>query len=327
MKKGDAKAEKPQRTKLRDALKERKKVSGTELETRFDGWRDHRREVREARTAEEGARVIRRGVSVLLGVGILAGVVFTGVSNHTYASSSSKNEATISELRAEHDQSKVVPKSEDIADEMVALNKAAADDAKAVRDAQQTYADLYYQAGRQSGFDNGAPNQAMLDTAEHRKDLAEYFDESSYLVDDDDAYTWQNVLPFDEATEIDPRFAWYVRYDGWEAADSASYTWSVETVMPEMDVLDGEVSADKARVVWVCRDAESETVLAWANAIYTYDGDDGTFSQLELVVTSSGAEDLYPGSKKADGSDVPELSGPGGEKGKKGGTKDKDGGK
>jgi hypothetical protein len=130
----------------------------------------------------------------------------------------------------------------------------------------------------------------MLAVAEHRRALAPYFSPKSYLVDDAEAYRWSTVDSFDAGTEIDPRYAWYVRYDGQTADDPGTYRWKLETVLPDLKRSSAAVPTDSARVVWLCRDTATGEVLAWANGHYRYDGKTGVFDELEVVVTVAGAQ-------------------------------------
>ncbi|MGI8306945.1 hypothetical protein [Saccharopolyspora hattusasensis] len=292
----------------------RRKLTGVELEARFDAWRNEQRAKREARTPEDGARMLRRGLGVIMGAAILALVIASAVTGKVFQADKAENDSRITILEKQVTDAQAMPVDTDLPEKMTKLSEAAAADAGKVRDAQQTYAELYHQSSTQPGTDNGAPNEAMAATAEHRKVLAPLFSKTSYVADDEDAYTWQNVVPFDAASEIDPRFPWYVRYDGWKASDSGTYSWKVETVMPNLGSQDFSGATNEAKAVWLCRDVKSGYVLAWASAVYTYDGQSGVFDDLNVVVTAAGAAHQHPGRKKPDGSDAPEPSGKGTEK-------------
>ncbi|UJW28868.1 hypothetical protein L3Q67_26900 [Saccharothrix sp. AJ9571] len=300
-------------TTRRTAPPTRRKVTGLELEARFDGWRDAQRARRKVRATEDSARILRRRLSVIMSAGILALVVISAVTGNGFTAARSANDSTIMNLEEQISDARAGPVDLDLPRTMSELSHAAATDAGKVQAAQQTYTTLYHQSSMQPGTDNGAPNEAMVATAEHRKVLAPLFSKDSYLATDEDAYTWQNVLPFDAAREIDPRFAWYVRYDGWAASDPSTYTWKVETVMPDLASPEVSGATQEATVVWLCRDTTTSTVLAWASASYIHDGTRGLFDDLEVVVTAAGAAHQHPSSSAPDGSGVPELAGSNGE--------------
>ncbi|MGW0901156.1 hypothetical protein ACWD0G_29975, partial [Streptomyces goshikiensis] len=184
----------------------------------------------------------------------------------------------------------------------------AAADAKKVASGEQTFATLYHQASVQPSPNNGAPNQATLEIIKHRRGMATLFSKGSFLVSDKEAYSTSSLAPFDATTEIDPRHAWYIRYDGQNAAAPSTYAWKVETVMPDLSAKDGSGATDQAKVVWLCRDTKSGEVLAWASARYVRNGTTGTFDHLALVVTAAGAQYENHAIKMPTGSGVPELS-------------------
>lgn len=290
----------------------RRMVTGAELEASFGQWRDERQARRDARTPEDDARTLRRGLSVIIGAAILALVIFCATTSNSFESARSANDSQIAALEQQVSAAQAVPADTDLPARMRELAGAAAADAQKVRDAQQAYARLHHRSSIQPGSNNGAPNQAMKATAAHRRILAPLFSRDSWLVEGEDAYTWQNVVSYDVDDQIDPRFAWYTRYDGWDAADPETYTWEVETVMPVLDSLDTGGTGgmtDQARVIWLCRDTGSGQVLAWASATYIYDGKNGVFDNLDVVTTAGGAKQDSPGGPKPDGSDVPELNG------------------
>ena len=101
---------------------------------------------------------------------------------------------------------------------------------------------------------------------------------------------------------IDPRFPWYVRYEGLKASSPGAYAWSVESVMPDLATQDATGTTRTARVIWLCRDTAGGQVLAWANAAYSYDGKAGTFADLKVVVTAAGAEHQQGASTTGNGS-------------------------
>ncbi|MFD0269368.1 hypothetical protein ACFVGY_22790 [Streptomyces sp. NPDC127106] len=287
------------------------KVTGAELEERFAGWMMRRREKGQARAPADNARLLRRGVTAVMSAGILALVITAGVTGESFKTTTADNEAQILQLTQQLDDARSKPAKADVGAQLSKLAEAAAADAKKVAAGEQTFAELYHQADVQPSRKNGAPNQATLEIVEHRRDLAPLFDKNSFLVSDKEAYSTSSLTPFDATTEIDPRHAWYIRYDGDKAAAPSTYAWKVETVMPDLSVKGGSGATNQARVIWLCRDTTSGEVLAWASARYVRNGTAGTFDHLALVVTAAGASHENPAVRMPAGSGVPELSGTG----------------
>ncbi|MEU9167897.1 hypothetical protein AB0D34_08885 [Streptomyces sp. NPDC048420] len=293
------------------APKTRKKVTGAELEERLAGWTTHQREKVQVRTPEDNARLIRRSVTAVAGVGILALVVATGVAGESFKASTADNEAQIVRLKGQMDDAQSTPVKVGTGAQLSKLTEAAANDAKKVATGEQTFATLYHQAGVQPSLNNGVPNRATLEIVKHRRDMAPLFSRDSFLVSDKEAYSTSSLTAFDATTEIDPRYAWYIRYAGADAAAPGTYTWKVETVMPDLSVTDASGMTNQAKVVWVCRDTKSGEVLAWASARYVRNATAGAFGHLALVVTAAGAQYENPAIKLPAGSGVPELGGTG----------------
>ncbi|MFJ2420228.1 hypothetical protein [Streptomyces brevispora] len=289
------------------APKTRKKVTGTELEERFAGWTMRQRERVQARSPEDNARLIRRSMTAAMGIGILAVVVATGVAGESFKASTADNEVQIIQLKKHLDDAQSTPVA-DAGAQLSKLTEAAAADAKKVASGEQTFATLYHQAGVQPSPNNGAPNQATLEIIKHRRDMAPLFSKGSFLVSDKEAYSTSSLTPFDATTEIDPRHAWYIRYDGQNAAAPSTYTWKVETVMPDLSAKGRSGATNQAKVVWLCRDTKSGEVLAWASARYVRNGTTGAFDHLALVVTTAGAQYKNPAIRMPAGPAVPELS-------------------
>ncbi|MFF1880299.1 hypothetical protein ACFVVC_02355 [Pseudarthrobacter sp. NPDC058196] len=264
----------------------RRRLSGVELEARFEGWRGERQEL----TPEESARRTRLALSAVMGVAILGLAAAAGVTGKGFESEHAANAERIAALQVQVEDARAIPVPTDLAGKITRLTEAAAKDAKKVAEAQQHFAQLNHDAATQPSPGNGTPNAATLQIAEHRRTLAPLFSPRSFLTDEKGAYIWTSLTPFDPSTQIDPRFAWYVRYDGLKASAPDAYTWSVESVMPDLAVQDATGTTRTARVIWLCRDTAGGQVLAWANAAYTYEGKAGTFDNLKVVVTAAGAE-------------------------------------
>ncbi|MGW0899077.1 hypothetical protein ACWD0G_19155, partial [Streptomyces goshikiensis] len=143
--------------------KTRKKVTGVELEERFADWTMRQRQRVQARSPEDNARPIRRGVTAVMGVGILALVVATGVAGESFKASTADNEAQIIRLKGHLDDAQPTPVKADAGAQLSKLTEAAAADAKKVASGEQTFATLYHQASVQPIPNNRAPNQATLE--------------------------------------------------------------------------------------------------------------------------------------------------------------------
>ena len=276
----------------------RRRVSGVELEARFEGWRSER----QARTPEESARRTRLVLSAAMGVAILGLAAAAGVSGKGFEVEHAANADRISALQVQIEDDRSTPVAPDLPGKMTRLMEAAAKDAQKVAEAQQRFAQLHHEAATQPNAGNGTPNAATLQIAEHRRTLAPLFSPRSFLADEKGAYSWTSVTPFDPSTQIDPRFPWYVRYEGLKASSPGAYAWSVESVMPDLATQDATGTTRTARVIWLCRDTAGGQVLAWANAAYSYDGKAGTFADLKVVVTAAGAEHQQGASTTGNGS-------------------------
>lgn len=281
----------------------RQRVTGDELQQRFTGWRNHRRSARRQRSADQRRSRRQRIVVVTLAVAFVSVAVGVGLSSSAHEQASASNAAQIKALE------QALARDEDkdpsvTAASMLELTDDATAAATSVAQGQQAYAKLYVAMNAEvdASQGNGAPGPAVEAMIAHRKSLAGAWSPTALIVDDQEAYTFTTVDYFGD-DEIDPRFAWFVRYDGLHASDPSSYAWSVASVMPQIK------APTTARVVWVCRDS-SGTVLAWANAIY--DHDTTLFDELQLVVTSEGAEhvETTESDHHDEGAeDVPEVEG------------------
>ncbi|WP_181273682.1 hypothetical protein [Brevibacterium oceani] len=288
----------------------RRRVDAEDLQEKFEAWDAARRERRAERTPEDSARSIRRWIAAALGAGVVATVAVSSVLLGDFDAEHASNESRISQLEQQvvGAEADAIPADADLAGLITSLTKAASTDAEEVAVAQQAFAGLNRKATTAKMPDDGTPSHEMLDVVEHRKELADYFAEESFVAEDDEAYQWTTAPQFDPTIEIDPRYAWYVRYDGGVAADPDAYAWSVSTVMPILD--DEEGAPTRASVVWLCRDTDTDEVLAWASATYVLDEgseDSGAFQDLEVAVTAQGATQQRPQEKTE--TTVPELDG------------------
>lgn len=276
-------------------------LEGAVLEAKFDGWTTARRKKKAASTSEMKGRSARRIVGVGLGLALAGMAVFTSLSTSAFEQQSAKNAAEIAQLQAsaEQEQEQQSAKPIDTA-AIAALSSRASEAATKVAEEQQAYAALYAAMNDAKSNGNGTPSAEELAAAGHRKDLAAAWDPASFVVDPKLAYVW-TTTPYFSRDQIDPRFPWYVRFDGLKASDPKTYAWSVKSVMPKLD------APGTVRVVWACAQQDS-TVLAWASATYT--DATGTFGELDVVTTAKGAEHLSM-TDVAKAELLPELTGTG----------------
>jgi hypothetical protein len=276
--------------------KQGERITADDLEARFDLWAQRKRQQVIERTPGQATSVRRRALCGVLLVAAAVLAIAHNVHTNRHEQAVAANQLRIAELEGayrdaqpgtgSHRHSRVRA--------MTQLSAAAAKAGNEVAAAQQRFAQLHYRAGRQGGPGNGAPDQATLDATAHRRSLAKYFDPDSLILPDEQAYSWTTAYEL-EADQIDPRFEWYIRYEGLKPSTPKVYAWSLEVAMPSL------TAPDTARVVWVCREAGGQTVLAWATALYT--GSAERFSDLKVVVTADGAARAQSSTRQA----VPEL--------------------
>lgn len=281
------------------------KVTGDDLEQRFASAASRVREGVSERTPEQNSRLGRRvAVSVLL-LSALGLTVTYSLSTQSYEKELATNAQQLIVLESDLDAALKPADTTTVSTDIAASEKALFAAGQKVATTQQRFAQLYFDAFKQPDAGNGVPNQAALDTVEHRKQMAPLFDPKSYVVPDEQAYTWSTIA--DTGTAIDPRFEWFVRYDGANPSDPKTYRWELETSTPRLD------SGTTATAVWVCRDvAASDSadratgeVLAWASA--TFDDETKTFSRLRLVMTAYGAKHSVQSPAQTPTQTVPEL--------------------
>ena len=273
----------------------------TALEAKFDEWVMSKRQKKVAHTPEMKRRLARRIFGAGLGVVLVGTAVFTSLSNTAFEEQSAKNTGEIARLQAAAEQAREQQNAKPIDTAAIAaLTARASEAASKVAEGQQAYAVFYAAMNTAKSDGNGAPTIEALDAVKHRKDLAADWDPASFVVDPRLAYVWTSAPTFSR-DQIDPRFPWYVRFDGLKASDPKTYAWNVKSVMPKLD------SPGSVRVVWACAQQDN-TVLAWASATYTEKT--AKFSQLEVVTTAQGAEHL-PMTDAAKVELLPELTGTG----------------
>lgn len=268
--------------------KRREKVTAQEMEQRFEGWAMARREKAAERTPEQSAARLRRNplAGMLLVIAVL--VVFVGIEGNGYQAASAQAQSRLTELEADLAAAQASRDDEARTRELIELSEEVSTKAGEVAEAQQGFAALERKAATSPSPDNGAPSKQMRAVAEHRRTLAPYFDDNSFVVEGEGAYQWSTAVTY-EADEVDPRYAWYVRHDDTVPSPPSASTWRVEAAMPVVG------QEGRAHVVWVCIDSDTGQVLAYASADYS--AKDDTFSSLAVGVTALGHH--YDGSEKA----------------------------
>lgn len=250
--------------------------------------------------------ILGLGMSLLLVLGLTA----TGQAKHERIVSD--HEQQTQELRGqveEGDEESGRP-SRGEAKAMTSVRNQAQQAAKAVAGGQNAFPDLLVdrlEAMSGSGKVEEKPLRAVVD---QRRALARYFTSDSYVLDNDRVYAWTTAASGYDGVEmaddeIDPRLPWYLPEETFAGAtgspeasgsarsgkaakaaatrkkearqvqDRTTCRWEVTSVVPRLD------ERKIVDVVWLCRNAGGAT-LAWATA--TYDGQEGTFADLDLAV-------------------------------------------
>ena len=283
----EKKAEKPKRPP-------RKKVTAEEIQAKFEArkaTRDERKANREPRELSKLARIV---AASLMGVGIIAmgAGITSSTTQHTIEVSANENEAAalagaLEELAPVEGQDT----SQLLADGLAAA-QARSDE---LASAQQQFAGIFHAGNTEPSANDGTPGASVLESLEHRRVLAGFFDPSALILTDAEAYTFRTERLLSPG-EIDPRQPWYTRYapvadpEVDEVLDEDapaqlvmppdSYTWENSSV-----TLSGTPGV--MLVVWTNTDTESGDLLAWATARYTVETN--TFSSLRVDTTTQGA--------------------------------------
>lgn len=235
---------------------------------------------RKRRSSEEKAALGRRVTIGAVGVLTVGTIVIGSVAENGYRASQGETAEKIESL-----QTQITEAQEDVdaapsADDLVRLSDKASRAAKTVAADQQKFAQLIDAAQKSKGPQNGAPSKEMNAVAEHRKALAKNFTDTSFVVDDEEAYQWSTAVSH-EPDEIDPRYPWYIRYDGDRASGAKASTWEVASVTPKID-------GSGASVLFTCTDTTTGDLLAWASS--DYDAQAEAFTDLEVKRTALGQD-------------------------------------
>ena len=265
------------------------KVSAEKLRSQSAERRQARKEARAERTEEDRRRSRRALVNTVLALGIVGCVAFSSVTGGKADDQSAANQAHVTALTDQVTELENRPVHEDPVGAMSSLADMATADAAKVAAGQQAFQGLYAAAGTDQGSGDGGPSAADQAIADHRADMTDLFDPDSFIIADDQV-TIPGSMPLDDPeSEIDPRYEWYVRYDGAAPSAPEASAWRVSSITPLLSETDASGATDQASVVWSCTDAESGKTLAWASATYTVSGDSGAFSELSVTVSTYGA--------------------------------------
>lgn len=238
------------------------KVTGADIERRLEERKAERSQKPAQVVPGQRARTLSLGLGVVLlaASGVIAVATSAGTDSFNVAQHS--NEQQIAVLQGELDR---IPAADEqsAAEHSSALEEqiaqATAKGAQ-VAELQQGFATILA-GGDTEGSGDGAPSTAEVDAAEHRKQLAPYFVDQSFPVEDVRAYAPGSTLPFGPE-EIDPRFPWYVGYeaDG-QLKDPTASQWELVSV----------IATDTPGVLdatWLNQSTGADALFAWATASY-----------------------------------------------------------
>ena len=259
-----------------------------ELEGRYLTWRTARRDIRAARTSDERSRGRRRVAGVLAAVALIGIVTVSGLDARSQNAAVATSDQSV---RALDDRATALAEQAASASArpsaLVDLQTRAAAAAKRVAAGQQAYTALAvkgYTTARSTSA-NGAPDAVAAAVINHRRALAADWSADSLVVDDADAYTFstQDAL----GGQMDPRYSWFVRYDGGRPSDPSTWGWQVRSIAPAaVDTTDAAADqTDTATVVWTATQKDG-TVLAWASALWH--ADTRVFDTLSVTLTAQG---------------------------------------
>lgn len=270
------------------------------------------------RTGEDtaGHRRIRGGVVAIVLVTVL--VVLATVTEMSHSNHEKRRESNAAQITALEQSLAQARRRADVtgrAEALSGLVEEATKAADAVAVGQQRYAELAYAANPNpsatskvtSPPENGAgtrgdgvPGPSALAMVQQRRVLARYWSEDSLVVGPAEAYVFDTVDPFGPG-QVDPRWPWYLHYDGPRAADPATYEWTRLSIAPATEQATGPATepsegAGRAprlvKVVWVCEETKTGDVLAWASA--DYDAGTGRLRNLDLTTSSHATRPTAP---------------------------------
>ena len=289
---GSSKADEPSlRQQFRAAYKP---VSSQDLEARFQEWARARSDQPEEVKIRRQQRLLTGGLVVVLA----AAAVGVGLGLDHLNTQISDEQAQTQQLRTQIDDLPTDPEADtSLQDRITEVAMQADERGRALASAQNRFSVLERAADQATPTNDGTPTAADEAVAAHREDLAGLISEDDYLVTDQDPYQWTTGTLFDPVAELDPRWPWFVRYDGDDVAAADSWAWQLDSVTPQLDVQPDPGTLGSADVVFTARDADTDEVLAFAEAVYTADdetvGDEtsaGVFSDIQVTTTVAGSE-------------------------------------
>lgn len=283
-----------------DRRRKQGRISVDEASEKFAQRRD---QIRERASGYDIGKILRSTAAVV----IVIGAAFLAVSVQDIRSSeeaaAQDHIAEVEELESElegvrYEQIDDVEAMEDSAQEAMESARIEADE---VAEVQNEFAEIFYsindqerEVDEESGTSGPFPGE--FEAAEHREQMADYFAEQSYLVDESVAY---EITAFEQygSHEIDPRYPWFVLTEPVDEdaeafdvtfSDPETYQWRTSSVMPQLGT-----GPDVMRVSWV-NESEDGDLLAWALA--TYDHSEEEMSALTVGFTTHRSADVFSGS-------------------------------
>ncbi len=283
-------------------------MTGAELEKRFSHWRERRKQQTSAKPSKSrtGPGIITAavvGVVVVLAGAVALMVVSFGAQEELdrLADQISIVEAS---LRPSLDSQQTPDMTLQRTTELIETMDQARLAAQAVADAQQGFAQIYYDIAmiKPDEYEIDEQNKPVIPQVwrdrlpAHGLAVGQYFHPSSFLVDSQSQeylnyHYWVRKFPFGP-DEMDPRFPWLTCHtpDGY-LQEPGACSWSVLSVTPFVSRSGEPTSTLSARVVWQDVDTETGVVLAWAEATYCRDeAGTGLFNDMKLTLTSFGVQ-------------------------------------
>lgn len=280
-----------QRAEARD--KAQPKLTREQLAQDAAAREQHRLRKKAARQAEHEANPQRRtsrisltlGIAGIVGAIAIAGVIGAGQGDY---------EQQVAQLQAEQQElsteiAQLVPDTlvdQDTADDPSAVADAVYADTHAARsaaedvaDAQQRFAQLYYDTNDEQVTED-APKPSAVTAAEHRSVVAEYFSSAATVAAVDDLDDPALAVPFED-DQMDARYPWYLRSDDAGFVDPAEYEWEVGGVTP----VQGNTNA--VWVSWLNHDTDTGELLAWAQSHYNVEEE--LFTMIDVGYSATGS--------------------------------------
>ncbi|WP_328530200.1 hypothetical protein OG984_03165 [Nocardioides sp. NBC_00368] len=243
---------------------------------------------------------MRGGVIAIVLVTVL--VVLATATEMSHSNEEERRESNAARITALEQRLAQARRRADVtrrAEALSGLVEEATKSAEAVAVGQQRYAELAYAANPNASATSkagprgdGVPSSPVLAMVQQRRVQAPYWSEDSLVVGPEEAYVFDTVDPFGPG-QIDPRWPWYLHYNGPRATDPATYEWTTLSIAPTTEPFEDTARTPRlVKVVWVCQETKTGDVFAWASAVY----DAGTrrFSSLHLTTSSHATRPTAP---------------------------------